>query len=99
MKKKMIPKKDRAMQSITIRVPEDMLEQLKRVAPRKGMSGYQPLMKFYISQGLRKDLQQIWEEEEMAKEFEALLSKLSLKVEDKNEIWDFFEAIPKRWIA
>jgi hypothetical protein len=99
MKKKMIPKKDRPTQSITIRMPEDMLEQLKRVAPRKGMSGYQPLMKFYITQGLRKDLQLIWEEEEMAKAFEALLKKLSLKEEEKSEILDFFEGMPKTWTA
>jgi len=95
MKKKMIPKNDRQTKSITIRMPEDFLEELKRVAPTKGMSAYQPLMKFYISQGLRKDLQQIWEEEERAKELEALLNKFQLKEEEKNEIWHFLRDIPK----
>lgn len=95
MTKKMMPKKDRPTKSITIRMPEDLLEQLKRVAPTKGMSGYQPLMKFYISQGLRKDLQQIWEEEERAKELEALLNKFPLNEEEKNEIWHFLRDMPK----
>ena len=47
--------KDRASTSITIRMPADVVELLKAIAPRKGFSGYQPLLKFYISEGLRKD--------------------------------------------
>ncbi len=93
--KKMIPKKDRKSKSITIRMPEDLIEDLKRVAPTKGMSGYQPLMKFYISQGLRQDLQQLWEEEQQVKKFEALLKRLKLNDEEKDEMWRFFRDIPK----
>ena len=48
--------KDRPMVSISLRVPEDVLADLKRVAPALGFSGYQPLMKAYIGQGLRADL-------------------------------------------
>jgi hypothetical protein len=36
--------KDRPMISITLRVPEDVVESLKAIAPRKGLSGYQALL-------------------------------------------------------
>lgn len=48
-------KKDRPMTSITLRIPEDVVESLKVIAPLKGASGYQGLLKLYISEGLRKD--------------------------------------------
>ena len=48
--------KDRPMTTISIRVPEDVIDDLKRVAPALGFSGYQPLIRAYIGQGLRKDL-------------------------------------------
>jgi hypothetical protein len=47
------------MTSITIRMPEDVVKELKRVAPLLGFSGYQPLIRAYIGQGLRKDLEKI----------------------------------------
>jgi len=49
-------RKDRPMTTISFRMPEDVLEDLKRVAPLLGFSGYQPLMRAYIGQGLRADL-------------------------------------------
>jgi hypothetical protein len=49
-------KKDRPMTTISIRMPEDVIEDLKEIAPMLGFSGYQPLMRSYIGQGLRKDL-------------------------------------------
>ena len=48
--------KGRTMTSISLRIPEDVIEDLKAVAPTLGFSGYQPLIKAYIGQGLRKDL-------------------------------------------
>jgi hypothetical protein len=48
-------KKDRPMTSITLRIPEDVVESLKSIAPHKGFSGYQALLKAYISEGLRRD--------------------------------------------
>lgn len=48
--------RERPMTSITIRMPEDVLDDLKEVAPTLGFSGYQPLIRFYIGQSLRKDL-------------------------------------------
>ena len=47
--------KDRPMTSITIRIPVDVVESMKKIAPLKGFSGYQILLKSYISEGLRKD--------------------------------------------
>jgi hypothetical protein len=49
--------KTRPMTTITIRLPEDVIEDLKRVAPLLGFSGYQPLARAYIGQGLRADLE------------------------------------------
>lgn len=51
--------KNRPMTSITIRIPEDTIEDLKRVAPLLGFSGYQPLLRAYIGQGLRSDLDRL----------------------------------------
>lgn len=44
------------MTAITVRMPEDVVDDLKRVAPLLGFSGYQPLLRYYIGQGLRRDL-------------------------------------------
>jgi hypothetical protein len=38
-------------------MPEDVVEDLKKVAPLLGFSGYQPLMRAYIGQGLRVNLE------------------------------------------
>lgn len=48
-------RKDRPMTAISLRIPEDVVEELKEVAPSLGFSGYQPLIRAYIGQGLRKD--------------------------------------------
>ena len=51
--------KNRPMTTITIRMPEDVIEDLKRIAPLLGFSGYQPLARAYIRQGLRTDLERL----------------------------------------
>jgi hypothetical protein len=51
--------RDRPMTSVTLRMPEDVVEDLKRIAPALGFSGYQPLMRVYIGQGLRRDLERL----------------------------------------
>ncbi|MEH2263516.1 hypothetical protein [Nostoc sp.] len=51
--------KNRPMTTITIRIPEDVIEDLKRVAPLLGFSGYQPLVRAYIGQGLRVDIERL----------------------------------------
>jgi hypothetical protein len=48
--------RNRPMNSVTIRIPKDVIEDLKLIAPKLGFSGYQPLIRAYIGQGLRQDL-------------------------------------------
>ena len=47
------------MTSITLRMPEDVIGDLKRIAPVLGFSGYQPLIRAYVGQGLRNDLERL----------------------------------------
>jgi predicted DNA binding CopG/RHH family protein len=49
--------RNRPMTSVTLRIPEDVVEDLKEVAPLLGFSDYQPLIRAYIGQGLRVDLE------------------------------------------
>lgn len=51
--------KKRVMTAISLRVPENVIEDMKEIAPMLGFSGYQPLIRAYISQGLRKDLEKL----------------------------------------
>jgi hypothetical protein len=48
-------KKDRPSTSITLRIPVDVVDALKAIAPQRGFSGYQTLLKAYLSEGLRRD--------------------------------------------
>ena len=48
-------KKDRPMTSITLRIPVDVVESMKAIAPQRGFSGYQAWLKAYLSEGLRRD--------------------------------------------
>jgi hypothetical protein len=50
---------DRPMTTISLRIPEDVVAQLKHVAPLLGFSGYQPLIRAYVGQGLRQDLERL----------------------------------------
>ena len=51
--------RNRPMTTMTIWMPEDAIEDLKKVAPLLGFSGYQPLARAYIGQGLRADLERL----------------------------------------
>ena len=51
--------KNRPMSMVTIRIPKDVIDDLKRIAPLLGFSGYQPLIRAYIGQGLREDLERL----------------------------------------
>jgi len=48
-------KRDRPSTTITMRTPSDVVESLTAVAPMRGFSAYQTLLKSYISEGLRRD--------------------------------------------
>lgn len=63
--------KDRPMTSVTIRMPEDVVAELKRLAPLLGFSGYQPLIRAYVGQGIREDLRRLDQDT-----MEALISNL-----------------------
>ncbi len=49
----------RPMTTVMLRMPEDVVEDLKRIAPLLGFSGYQPLIRAYIGQSLREDLEKL----------------------------------------
>jgi len=51
--------RNRPMTSITLRMPDDIVDDLKRIAPLLGFSGYQPLIRAYVGQCLRKDLEHL----------------------------------------
>jgi hypothetical protein len=57
IKRRMVP--ERPMVSISLRLPEDVIEELKEIAPGMGFSGYQPLIRAFIGQGLRDELARI----------------------------------------
>jgi hypothetical protein len=67
--------KARPMMMVSIRIPDDVIEDLKRVAPMLGFSGYQALIKAYIGQGLRADLERL----ESSVEVSALIKSLRKK--------------------
>ena len=43
------------MTTVTVRMPKDVVESMKAIAPIRGLSGYQTLLKLYLSEGLRRD--------------------------------------------
>lgn len=53
------------MATISLRMPEDVVEDLKRIAPVLGFSGYQPLIRAYVGQGLRADLERLEQKSEL----------------------------------
>lgn len=56
--KKRLQKK-RPMKTVSLRIPEDVVNDLQRLAPRLGFSDFQALMRAYIGQGLRVDLERL----------------------------------------
>ncbi len=70
LKARLQPNRKKVM--VSIRMPEDVVEEMKRVAPRLGFSGYQPLMRAYTGQGLRADLERLDQETELSRLVESL---------------------------
>ncbi len=48
--------KDRPQKRISLDIPTDVLEDLERVARDKEMAGVHALIRYYVGQGLRKDI-------------------------------------------
>jgi len=49
--------KDRSMVAVTLRMPQDVVDDLKRMAPLRGFAGYQALLRAYVGAGLRDDME------------------------------------------
>jgi hypothetical protein len=49
---------NKPMTLISLRLPEDVIDDLKEIAPTLGFGGYQALIRAYISNGLRLHLAQ-----------------------------------------
>ena len=60
------------MDVISLRMPKDVIDDLKRIAPLLGFSGYQPLIRAYIGQGLRVDLERLEKGPELSQLVESL---------------------------
>ena len=63
---------DRLMTEVNIRIPEDVLEELRRIAPQLGFSNAETLIRSYIGQGLRKDLERLEQTPEVSTLIESL---------------------------
>lgn len=63
--------RNRPMISVTLRMPEDVVDDLKRIAPLRGFTGYQALMRAYVGAGLREDLDR-FEQSDVARLIEKL---------------------------
>jgi hypothetical protein len=87
MKKMMIPTKQRPTTMISIRIPVDVMEKLRKIAPAKGMSGYQALIKYYVGKCLREDFELV-RQMESAEKLESTLTKMGLKADQIDEVWE-----------
>jgi hypothetical protein len=79
------------MVTITLRMPGDVVDDLKRVAPRLGFSGYQPLLRAYVGRGLRADLARL-----EGGPVEALVSSLRRRGIDESVLQEALEDVGPR---
>ena len=79
------------MVSVTLRMPQDVLDDLKRVAPALGHSGYQPLMRAYVGRGLREDLARLEDSDS-----DALLASLRRRGIDETVLAQAIAEVSKR---
>ena len=47
--------KNRPMITVSVRIPQDLIEDMDELAPAFGLSGHQSLIRAYIGEGLRRD--------------------------------------------
>jgi hypothetical protein len=76
-------KKDRPTTTITMRIPVDVVESLKEIAPMRGFNAYQTLLKSYISEGLRRDEAQF--DQQTARRLAAALTRRGVPENVVNE--------------
>jgi hypothetical protein len=84
-------RRDRPMVSVTLRMPEDVVDDLKYVAPALGYSGYQPLMRAYVGRGLREDLERLENPDS-----DALLASLRRRGIDEKVLAEAIADVSKR---
>jgi hypothetical protein len=65
-------RKDRLMATIQLRIPEDVIDDLKTVALRLGFADYQALIRAYVGQGLGNDLARLEASPEVSSLIESL---------------------------
>ncbi|NJM70124.1 MAG: hypothetical protein HC862_07755 [Scytonema sp. RU_4_4] len=71
----------RPKETVSIEIPKDTLESLKKVAVSRDMS-FEALLKFYIGQGLRQDLAKLFADRVL----EATAQVLAKHIESEEEI-------------
>jgi methyl coenzyme M reductase subunit C-like uncharacterized protein (methanogenesis marker protein 7) len=64
--------KERPLVNVTLQIPGDVLQDLKTVAERLGFSSIEALMRAYIGQGLRTDLERLETNSEISNLIESL---------------------------
>ena len=52
-------RQDRPTSVVQIRMPDDVVEDLQRIAPKLGIPDYQALICHYVGKGLREDLERL----------------------------------------
>lgn len=67
--------KNRKSVELNLRIPEDVLEDLQRIAPQLGFSNFEALIKAYIGKGLRTDLERLEQSPEVSSLIESLRRK------------------------
>ncbi len=64
--------KNRPASTIRLKIPKDVLHDLQRIAPRLGFSHYEALIRAYIGQGLRADLERFEHSPELSELIDSL---------------------------
>lgn len=67
--------KDRKSVELSLRIPEDVIEDLQRIAPQLGFSNSEALIRAYIGKGLRNDLERFEQTPEVSTLIESLRRK------------------------
>jgi len=73
--------KQREAESVSVSIPTEVIDSLKRIAAQKDMSE-EALLKFYIGQGLRQDLSKLYSERVL----ETAAQVLSKHIQSEEEI-------------
>jgi len=65
-------RKDRPTTTIELNLPDDIIDDLQRLAPLRGFSDYQTLIRAYVGQGLRADCERFESSVELTNLIESL---------------------------